>query len=301
MSAAPTVFDRNLVDRRRSRVAAGAGKHDFLLQRVADDFAERLAVINRTFAVAACIGAHHGALSRHLRTLPQIGLMIDVERSAPLLAQCEGPRVAADEELLPFADASLDLVVSALSLQLVNDLPGALKQIARALKPDGLFLGAMIGGESLKELRAAWLQAESEIEGGASPRVAPMVDVRDAGALLQRAGLALPVTDTDLVTVTYASPLGLMRELKAMGASNALSDRRKVPVRRATFARAAGIYAERFAKADGRVPATFEIITMTAWAPHESQQKPLRPGSARARLADALAPKRPAGEPGPEK
>lgn len=301
MSAARTVFDRDLVNRRRSRVAAGASEHDFLLQRVAADFAERLTVINRVFPVAACIGAHHGALSRHLRTLPQIGLMIDVERSAPLLAQCDGPSIAADEELLPFADASLDLAVSALSLQLVNDLPGTLRQIARALKPDGLFLGAMIGGESLKELRAAWLQAESEIEGGASPRVAPMVDVRDAGSLLQRAGLALPVTDTDVVTVTYASPLRLMRELKAMGASNALTDRRKVPVRRETLARAAAIYADRFARADGRVPATFDIITMTAWAPHESQQKPLRPGSAQMRLADALAPKGAASETGPKK
>jgi hypothetical protein len=196
-----------------------------------------------------------------------------------------------------FAERSLDLVASGLSLQLVNDLPGALIQIRRALKPDGLFLGAMLGGSTLAELRTAFLVAEEEIEGGVSPRVAPFADVRDLGALLQRAGFALPVADSDIVTVTYPDPLALMRDLRAMAASNALTARRKVPLRRATLARAIAVYRARFGLSDGRVPATFEIVTLTGWAPHESQQKPLTPGSARTRLADALdAEERSAGE-----
>jgi SAM-dependent methyltransferase len=197
-------------------------------------------------------------------------------------------RVVAEEDALPFADASLDLVVSGLSLQLVNDLPGALVQIRRALKPDGLLLASLLGGTTLKELREAWLAAEAEISGGASPRVVPFADVRDMGALLQRAGFALPVVDSETVIVTYANPLALMQEIKAMGASNMLIARRRTPVTRALLLRAAEIYAERFAGFEGRVPATFEILTLTAWAPDESQPKPLRPGSAQTRLADAL-------------
>ena len=195
---------------------------------------------------------------------------------------------AADDEHLPFGEASLDLAVSGLSLQLVNDVPGALVQLRRALKPDGLLLAALLGGETLKELREAWLIAEEEISGGASPRVAPFGDVRELGALLQRAGFALPVADSDVVRVTYASPLALMHELRAMAASNMLVERRRVPVTRRLLMRAAEVYAERFALPDGRIPATFEIITLTAWVPHESQQKPLAPGSAKLRLADAL-------------
>jgi SAM-dependent methyltransferase len=203
----------------------------------------------------------------------------------------------ADEETLPFRDGSLDLVVSALALQFVNDLPGALIQIRRALKPDGLFLAALIGGDSLAELRAAFAQAESEVEGGISPRVAPFADLRDLGALLQRAGLALPVTDIDRVTVRYASPLALMHDLRRMGATNVLTERRRKPLRRATLRRLFEIYAERFADPDGRIRATFEIVWLSGWAPHESQQQPLKPGSARARLADALRTTEiPAGE-----
>ena len=194
----------------------------------------------------------------------------------------------ADEEVLPFRDASLDLIVSGLALQHVNDLPGVLAQARRALKPDGLLLAALLGGSTLNELRSAFLAAEEEIEGGASPRVAPFADVRDLGALLQRAQLALPVVDADTVTVTYADPLALMRELRAMGATNVLRARRRAPLRRATLLRAIEIYQERFGLADGRIPATFEILTLTAWAPHASQQRPLQPGSAKARLADAL-------------
>lgn len=282
------IFDRDLLLRRRDRHADAAPAHEFLLERVAQDFAERLALIKRRFPLAANIGAHHGLLSRRLAGVAGIERIVDVDRSLRLLRHCGALRVAADEETLPFADASLDLVVSGLALHLVNDLPGALVQIRRALKPDGLLLAALLGGATLTELRQAWLAAEAEVTGGASPRVAPFADVRDLGALSQRADFALPVVDSEIVTVTYASPLALMAELKAMGASNMLVARRRRPVTRRLLMRAAEIYAERFASAGGRIPATFEILTLTAWAPDESQPKPLRPGSAKARLADAL-------------
>jgi SAM-dependent methyltransferase len=224
-------------------------------------------------------------------------MVVEVEAASRLLAQCDGLRVRADDEALPFGDKSLDLVVSGLSLHLVNDLPGTLVQVRRALKPDGLFLAALLGGNTLTELRNALLAAEEELEGGASPRVAPFADVQNLGALLQRAGFALPVVDADTITVTYADPLALMRELRAMGATNALGARRKVTLRRATLLRALALYRERFGLANGRVPATFEIVTLTAWAPHASQQQPLQPGTAKMRLADALGTvEQPAGD-----
>jgi NADH dehydrogenase [ubiquinone] 1 alpha subcomplex assembly factor 5 len=291
MSTEFQVFDRRLLVRRRDRAAAQAGECDFLLQRVADDLVERLGVVRRQFPVVLNLGSHHGLLGRRIRALPGVSLVIDADLSLRLVAQCPGPRLVADEEFLPFRDASLDLVVSGLSLQLVNDLPGALLQIRRALKPDGLLLAALLGGQSLYELRHAFLLAEDEVQGGASPRVAPFADSRDLGGLLQRAGFALPVADSDIVAVTYASPLRLMQELKAMGASNMLAARRRRFMTRRTLTRAAEIYVEQFGRPDGRVPATFEIITLTGWAPHESQQQPLRPGSARMRLADALGAK----------
>jgi SAM-dependent methyltransferase len=302
VTAADDIFDRRLLIARRNRVAATAARHDFLLARVADDLVGRLAAINRTFPLAASIGAYHGLIGRRLRQLPGIEEVIDVEPASRLLAQCGRPRIEADEEALPFPERSLDLAVSGLSLQFVNDLPGALIQIRRALKPDGLLLAAVVGGSSLAELRTAFLVAEAETTGGASPRVAPFADVRDLGALLQRAQFALPVADSDTVTVTYPDPLALMRELRAMAATNVLRARRRTPLRRATLARAIAVYRERFGLPDGRVPATFEIVTLTGWAPHASQPKPLRPGSATARLADALgteerpAEEKPAGE-----
>ena len=291
------IFDRALLVRRRNRAAADAVRHDFLLARVADDLMERLAAIQRRFPVVLNLGAYHGLIGRRLRQVPGVEMVIDAEAAPRLLAQCEGPRVRADEEALPFRDGSLDLVVSGLSLQLVNDLPGTLVQIRRALKPDGLLLAALLGGNTLVELRNAFLAAEEEMEGGASPRVAPFAEVQDLGALLQRAKFALPVVDADTVTATYPDALALMRDVRAMGAANALSARRRTPLRRATSMRAVEIYRQRFALPDGRVPATFEIVTATGWAPHASQQQPLQPGTARMRLADALGTlEQPAGD-----
>lgn len=282
------IFDRALLRRRRDRAANCAAEYDFLLRRVADDVADRLAVVRRSFDKALVLGGHHGIVGRRLREAGTIAWVVDADASSRLLASCDGPRVLADEELLPFRDASLDLVVAPLTLQHVNDLPGALVQIRRVLKPDGLFIGALIGGTTLTELRQSFLAAEAEVEGGASPRVAPFADVRDAGHLLQRAGFALPVADNDVVNVTYATPLHLMRDLRGMGATNVMLARRRMPLRRATLMRMVELYAERFPAEGDRIAATFEIITLTGWAPHESQPKPLQPGSARTRLADAL-------------
>lgn len=297
MTADPHIFDRQLLRRRRERAAAGAAAHDFLLDAVAADLIERLGVIRRTFPVVLNLGAHHGLLGRRLRALPGVELVIDADASPALLAQCDGPRVRADEEALAVKEGAFDLVASALALQFVNDLPGTLIQARRALKPDGLLLAALLGGATLMELRTSLAVAEDEVEGGASPRVAPFADVRDLGALLQRAQFALPVVDAHTLTATYADPLALMHDLRAMGASNVLNARRRTPLRRATLARALEVYRARFGLANGRVPATFEIITLTGWAPHASQQQPLRPGSARMRLAEALGTReQPAGD-----
>ncbi len=302
MSKPPHIFDRDLIVERRNRVAANAARHDFLLQRVAQDFAERLSLVKREFTAGLNAGSYHGVVSRHLRMLPNVGSIIDLEPSEAMLKACDGPRLCAALDVLPFKAESLDLVVSPLALQLVDDLPGTLVQIRRALKPDGLMLAALLGGETLKELREAWLIAEDEVMGGASPRVAPFADVRELGALLQRAGFALPVADSDAVCVTYATPLDLMRDVKAFGASNMLIARRRVPVTKRLLFRAAEVYAERFALPDGRIKATFEIITLTGWVPHESQQKPLRRGSAQMRLADALGVReQTVGDVGPSK
>jgi SAM-dependent methyltransferase len=297
MERAHEIFDRELMVRRRDRFAAVATEHDFLLERVADDLMQRLSFIRRRFPVAVNLGAYHGVVGRHLRASGVADMVIDVELSKRLVERCARPSVRADEELLPFRAASLDLVVSGLALHLVNDLPGALAQIRRALKPDGLLLAALLGGRTLYELREAFVLAEAEHDSGASPHVAPFADVRDLGGLLQRAQLALPVADSDCIVVHYSDPFALMHELQAMGASNMLRERRRRPMRRRTLLRAAQIYAERRARPDGRIPATFEIVTATGWAPHENQQQPLQPGSGRRRLADALGTvERPAGQ-----
>ncbi len=297
MTAGHAIFDRDLLTARRERFAAGAPQHDFLLRHVAEDLAQRLTLVRRRFPVGVNLGAYHGVVSRRLRDLGTMDVLVDLERSPRLLAQCAGPRILGDEEWLPFKPASLDLVISGLALQFVNDLPGTLIQIRRALKPDGLMLVALLGGRTLHELRDALTEAEFEVEGGASPRIAPFADIRDLGGLLQRAEFALPVADTDTLTVTYHTAFDLMRDLRRMGAANMLRERRKLPLRRATLQRAAEIYVQRHGAANGRIQATFDVITLTGWAPHESQQKALRPGSATARLAEALSTtEQPAGE-----
>jgi SAM-dependent methyltransferase len=286
----PVLFDRRLLRARRARARA-LGPVTFLLQRVADDFAERLGAVLRPFDLAIDLGTPSDAV--RVRLASRVGALVAVNSDAaawPL-------RIVADEEALPLRDASVDLVVSGLALQFVNDLPGTLIQIRRALKPDGLFLAALVGGDSLFELRQAFAAAEAEVEGGVSPRVAPFADLRDLGALLQRAGFALPVTDVDRLTVRYDTPFALMHDLRRMGAANALVERRRAPLRRATLRRMAEVYADRFADPDGRLRASFEIVWLSGWAPHESQQQPLAPGSARTRLADALHTRElPAGE-----
>ena len=288
------IFDRALLLLRRRRAAA-LGPATFLLDRVADDLAERLVTVLRRFELAVDLGTPGEAVRNALARLESVGRII----AADVMPDATRGEifVAADEEALPFGDATLDLVVSALALQFVNDLPGVLVQIRRALKPDGLFLAALLGGETLTELRQSFAAAESEIEGGASPRVAPFADLRELGALLQRAGFALPVTDVDRITVRYDNAFDLMRDLRRMGATNALLARRRTPLRRATLLRMAEIYAERFADPDGRLRATFEIVWLSGWAPHPDQQQPLKPGAAKTRLADALgAQEIPAGE-----
>ena len=284
----PLIFDRRLIRARRRR-AALLGPATFLLDRVADDLADRLGAVLRRFDLALDLGTPGEAVRAALTRLDSVATIMAADAMPTAGATRLPPLVTADEEALPFRDASLNLVVSALALQFVNDLPGVLVQVRRALKPDGLFLAALIGGDTLTELRQSFAAAESEIEGGVSPRVAPFADLRDLGALLQRAGFALPVTDIDRVTVRYESAFALMRDLRRMGATNALLDRRRTPLKRATLMRMAEIYAQRFAGNDGRLRATFEIVWLSGWSPHPDQQQPLKPGSARARLADALS------------
>jgi len=285
----PQIFDRPLVAARLRRTLR-QGPAAFLLERAVEDFSDRLDTILRPFPRALDLATPGPQLARLLAQNPDRRVV----RAAPIpesLGTGRFESLVCDAETLPFAPASFDLAVSALALQWVNDLPGTLIQIRRALASDGLFLACMAGGQTLTELRAALAEAEEEISGGTSPRVAPFADIRDLGALLQRAGFALPVTDTDLVTVRYPHMFALMHDLRAMGATNALTQRLKRPTRRAVFIRAAEIYQERFADADGRIRASFELVWLSGWAPHESQQKPLQPGSAKMRLADALKTK----------
>src|SRR5215471_2093200 len=284
MTQSPMIVDRELL-RARTRRARALGPSTFLLDRVAQDMAERLATVLRSFPLGLDLGTPTDALRRVLAESRKVGTVIAANA---FVDERRGLAVAADEEALPFGDGSLDLVVSALALHFVNDLPGTLIQIRRALRPDGLFIAALLGGDTLSELRQAFAQAESEIEGGLSPRVAPFADLRQIGALLQRAGFALPVTDVERATVRYNSAFDLMHDLRRMGLTNALVARRRVPLRRTTLMQMADIYARRFAGADGRMRATFDILWLSGWAPHPGQQQPLKPGSANARLADAL-------------
>lgn len=277
MTSDRLLFDHSLLARRRARAGiAAVGGADFLLARAAEDLAERLAPVMRPFPDIADVGTPGPHFRQALHALrPMSGL------SAPGF-------VDSMHEVLDSTPERFDLIASGLALQHANDLPGALIQIRRALKPDGLFIGCMLGGATLTELRQALTEAESEVTGGVSPRVFPFADVRDMGGLLQRAGLALPVADSETVTVRYADMFRLIADLRAMGGTNVMIARSRTPTRRAVFQRAAEIYSGRFADADGRIRSTFEMIWLSGWAPHASQQQPLRPGSAKQRLADAL-------------
>lgn len=293
------IFDRPLHARRRTRAAPGYAAHSFLKQAAAEDIALRLSAVNRNFGSVLDLGAHDGTLGRILQAEPslagRIGRIMRLDLSAAFATAPLG--VVADEEALPFADASFDLVVSALSLHWTNDLPGALIQIRRALKPDGLFIGALLGGRTLTELRQALLAAEEEARGGAANRVSPFTDVVDAAGLLQRTGFAMPVADNDARTVRYANPLRLLSDLRGMGETAAFANRQAPALTRGILMRAMEIYASRFSDADGRVRATFEFVTMSGWAPAPDQPKAKRPGSATVRLADALGVKeQPAGD-----
>lgn len=284
MSDNHLVFDRSVKRRQRERAGrAGDADFDFLRAAAAERLLDRLDDIKRSFPVALVQGCSAEWLQPHLQGRGGIETLISMEMAG------RGRRhVIADEEFLPFAGNRFDLVIALLNLHWINDLPGALIQIRQALKPDGLFLGAMLGGATLNELRQCWLAAEAELEGGASPRVSPMAETLDGAALLQRAGFALPVADNEKITVTYADAFRLMRDLRGMGEANAATGRRRSFTRRATLFRMAELYQQRFSGPDGRIPATFEIIMLTGWHPHESQQKPLRPGAATGSLAKAL-------------
>lgn len=289
MDSAPNIFDRPLIASRRLRALTEAEPGlDFLVNHVAEDIALRLSAVVRRFGTALVIGGPTDAIARAVRDSGKVDRVVRADLFAPGLGTDPAVDLVIDDERLPIGDDSLDLVVSGLALQWVNDLPGALVQVRRALRPDGLLLASFVGADSLTELRQSFLAAESEVAGGASPRVAPFVDVRDLGALLQRTGFALPVTDLDRLTLRYASPLHLMRELARMGASNPLAERSKSLMGKGLLARAAMRYQDRFADPDGRVRATITLVSMSGWKPHASQQKPLRPGSAKVRLADAL-------------
>lgn len=281
---APRIFDLELaLQRRRRAMRDPVSGADFLLQTVVEDLLDRLTAVTREFPLAVDVGTPSPLLSGALSAHPGIRRIIRVDRLVET-----GADICAAPDSLPLKDASIDLAVSALALQSENDLPGILAQIRRALRPDGLFMAAMLGGETLTELRQSLAAAEAETTGGASPRIAPFTEVRAAGSLLQRAGLALPVADVDRRIVRYNSALHLMRDLRAMGATSTLTDRSRKPLSKQMIVKTAEIYADRFSDADGRVRATFDILYLSGWAPDIHQPKPLKPGSATVSLADAI-------------
>jgi NADH dehydrogenase [ubiquinone] 1 alpha subcomplex assembly factor 5 len=288
---AMNLFDRRLLRQRRERAAQHLASHDFLIREAGERLADRLEDVRRKFPRALDLGCHGGQMAELLAGRGGIEHLVQCDLS-PANSRRAGsggsPALAADEEFLPFAEGSFDLILSCLDLHWVNDLPGALMQIRRVLKPDGLFLAVMLGLGTLAELRDCLIEAEEELTGGASPRVSPFADARDAAGLLQRAGFALPVADVETITATYADALALMRDLRGMGEANAARARSRRFAGRDLFARAAALYALRHGQADGRIPARFRLVFLTGWAPHESQQRAMRPGSAQSRLADAL-------------
>jgi SAM-dependent methyltransferase len=277
-----------LLQRKRCAIARNIAGADFLMRRTAEDMADRLAAVSRRFGRAATLFCVTPGAAETLLESGKVDEVVRIEADEAFLGG--KPGIVAAPGVIPLEPQSIDLAVSLLSLQDENDIPGMLVQIRRALKPDGLFLAVMAGAGTLSELRESLLAAEVEISGGASPRVLPFADVREAGALLQRAGFALPVTDVETVTARYSTLFDLMADLRAMGATAALSARSRRPATRRFFTRAAEIYAERFSDADGRIRATFSLIWVSGWAPAESQQKPLRPGSAEISLARILKP-----------
>lgn len=285
--------------RRVNKLLTGA---DFLHRRAAEGVADRLGDVTRDFPRAAVLGAAGGVFANALEGVAGGDVLLQTEPAPDLAALAAARAPGAQTRVTPEHDPDLspggfDLVVGGMTLHRADDPVGVLTRMRLALKPDGLMLAALFGGRTLVELRAAFAEAEAEVEGGVSPRVAPMGEMRDLGGLLQRAGFALPVADVDRVEVAYETPFHLMRDLRAMGEANAMRGRRKTFTRRATMLRTAEIYAAHFSRPDGRVTATFEIVFLTGWAPDASQPKPLRPGSAAARLADALGTQeRPAGE-----
>jgi hypothetical protein len=294
------IFDSDLlVTRRRRALARAVPGADFLIAKAADDLVERLATVGRSFPQAAALFGVTAAAREAVLVTGKAGKVSRVEADPAFLG--EEPGVVAAPGHVPLQPSSIDLAVSLLSLQDENDVPGMLIQIRRALRPDGLFLGAMVGGNSLFELRDSLLAAEAEVLGGVSPRISPFADVRDAGSLLQRAGFALPVTDVESLTVRYDTAFGLMADLKAMGAANVLLARSRRPTPRRLFLRAAEIYRQRHSDPDGRVRATFSLIWLSGWAPDPSQPKALKPGSGKMSLADALADPSPMTQPGRER
>jgi SAM-dependent methyltransferase len=282
------VFDRRRLRLHRDRAARGLASHDFLLREVADRLADRLGDIKRRFTSVLDLGCHSGETTRATAMLGNADAVVRCDLSYEMARRAGPCAVVADEEFLPFGENAFDLVVSNLSMHWINDLPGALLQLRRALRPDGLFLAAMLGEGTLAELRDSLMQAEIETRGGVSPRVSPFAELRDIGGLLQRAGFSLPVADRDRIVVTYDNAFKLFDDLRGMGESNALTDQPLHFTRRSVLMRAAEIYHARYGDADGRIPATFGIAFLHGWAPHASQQRPRAPGSAQSRLANAL-------------
>jgi len=284
----PVIFDQQLLCHRLRRAAAGDFSKDFLRQRVAEDIASRLSLIKREFKLCALFGHKSDGMMSTLENLPNLHKLISVSTIDPAGPSTPERFIVGTEEHLPLKNESINLAISPLTLQFANDLPGALIQLKRSLKPDGLFIGAFLGGDTLVELRDALLSAEIDIRGGAAPRVHARVDIRDLGTLLQRAGYALPVVDSDRITVTYRSTVHLMHDLRMLGLTSILVQDGVVGLNRRILKSLEEIYRDRYPAADNRIRATFEVIYLTGWAPHESQQKPLKPGSAKARLADVL-------------
>lgn len=273
--------------RNRDRAARGDASHLFLQDWCLASLADRLQVVRRRFDRVLLLGALTSRDAQQIfldGVAPQFFVACDAGHG-PL----RGAGVQADADVLPFADDSFDLVVSPFALHAIDDLPGALLQIRRVLRPDGLFMAAMAGGETLHQLRQCLLDAEATVRGGASPRVAPFADKPQMGALMQRAGFALPVIESEIVTVTYDNAFALCRDLRGMGEANIVAARSRANPGRQLFIEAAKLYAERFSGPDGRIEAAFEIIFLLGWEHHASQQRPLRPGQAVHRLADALA------------